>query len=170
MKKILLVLVAFALFTPNLYSQKIAHTFKWEAVTIDGGAYIGISNSRKKALLEIETLVANKHGTHHVVDYEIRYSPMKQVSSKNIYEEFLSTTPNRSTYVFLSKTDLEALNIERDWGRYNSLEFYQNALNIKKQKTAEKRLVNDVLVYNKFLFLTKNKKSKEIYLTQTSEK
>ncbi len=170
MKKFLLFLATTTLFSSNLISQKIAHTFKWEAATIDGGAYIGIANSRKQALQKIEKLVAEKKGIESVIDYEIRYSPIKQKSTKNVYDEFVSLTQNRSDYVFLSQADLEALKIEREWGRYNSLEFYMNSLKIKKQKTAEKKLVNDVLVFNKFLFLTKNKKSKELYLSQTSRK
>lgn len=170
MNKILLTIAILTLFIPNITAQEIAHAFKWEAITIDGGAYIGIANSRKKALQEIEHLVAIKQGIERVVDYEIRYSPIEQATSKSIYDEFHSFTPNRSNYVHLTRVDIEALQIEREWGRYNSLEFYKDALHIKKDKAAEKLLVNNVLVFDKFLFLTKNKKSKAIYLTQSAKK
>ncbi len=170
MKKIVLTLTILTLFAPNLLAQKIAHAFKWEAITIDGGAYIGIANSRKKALQEIEQLVTIKSGVERVVDYEIRYSPVVQESTKSIYDEFHTLTPDRANYVHLTKVDIEALQIEREWGRYNSLEFYKDALNIKKDKIAKKQLVNNVLVFDKFLFLTKNKKAKNIYLTHTAKK
>ncbi len=171
MKKTTLTLIALTLFAPiNLLAQKIAHSFKWEAITIDGGAYIGIANSRKKALVQIEKLVELKKGHERVVDYEIRYSPIEQNPKKNIYDEFYDLIPNNKTYVHISKAGLEALQIEREWGRYNSLEYYKDALKIKKNKIAEKELVNNVLAFEKFLFLTKNKKSKSIYMAHTSSK
>ncbi len=170
MKKSALTLTLFILFAPFMSAQKIAHSFKWEAVTIDGGAFIGIANSRKKALVQIEKLVAAKKEEKRIVDYEIRYSPIQQNGAKNIYDEFFSYISTNKSYTFLSKADLEAIQIEREWGRYNSLEFYKDALNLKKSKSAEKQLVNNVLVFEKFLFLSKNKKSNSIYMAQTSAK
>lgn len=153
------VTISLVLFTfSELFAQQSVHVFKWEASALNEGSYIGITQTRKDALLQIERLMESQKGTERVADFEIRFSVIEQKTDLNIFEEFNSYLVDDKTYAFLSKEDLVALSVEKKWGRYNSLEYYKNTLKIKKAKNVEKHLVDNVLVFEKFLFNVKKKR------------
>ncbi len=165
----LIVFLSFISVVPQLKAQEVQHAFKWEASTITGGIYIGISTTRREALLEIQNLMEIKKGNEGVVDFEIRFSPIQTASNKSIFDEFKTLNLSTNSYVFLTKEDLKAIKINRQWGRYNCEEYYSNAIKFKKKKMMTAKLDN-ILAFEKFLFLTQNDQSKEIYANTTNQK
>lgn len=150
-------------------AQNAQHVFKWEASTICGGVFIGITNTKKQALLKIEQLMAEKTGNHDIVDFEIRFSSIS--ASHNTYDDFLALTPDRIGFVFLTQEDLEVIRINKKWGKSISSQYYNKTNNFKNEKTMLHHLENDVLVYEKFLFTINGAKSNnDLYTSSTKPK
>lgn len=163
MKNLLLILTLTFCTIISAQSQSVQHAFKWEASTITGGVYMGITSTRKQALVEIQQLMAEKGGNEGVVDFEVRFSPIDSSSNKDIFDEFLGLNEDNITYAYLSKEDLEAIRVNKKWGKTNCIQYFSNTRKFKNKKTMLSYLENKVLAYEKFLFIGQNKKSKEVY-------
>lgn len=163
-----LIFITFISYT-GLSAQSIQHAFKWEASTISGSIYMGITKTRNEALLEIQQLMAEKKGDQGVLDFEIRFSPIQSPTGKSVFEEFVNLTNDQSTRTFLTREDLEAIRINRKWGRANCIQYYSKARNFKNKKAMLYHLDKNVLVFEKFLFLSQNGKAKEIYANSTNQ-
>ena len=151
-------------------AQEIQHVFKWEASTISGGVFIGITNKRMEALLIIEHLMSEKNGDQDILDFDIRFSPVKTSNNNDVFDEFLTLTPENNNYAYLTREDFEAIRVNKQWGKANCISYYENNNTFKNKKSMLQHLNNQVLTYEKFLFLSKNDRSREIYTLTTNQK
>lgn len=155
----------FLLFYGILFScnaQKTQHVFQWKVSTASEGAFIGITDTKKQALLNIEQLMSEKKGEYNITNFEIHFSSLP--TAKNIFDDFFALTPDHTGSVFLTQKDLEAIRINKNLGKSAAIQYYNRVNHFKDQKAMLHYLENNVLAYEKFIFIVDKETSKREHL------
>ncbi len=146
----------------SLQAQKTQQIFKWEAQTLSGGAFIGITNTKRDALFIIEQLMYKTSSDKGIVDFEIRFASTPSSTSSSIFDKFISYSNKKLLYTFLNREDIEAIRVYKNKGKDKCIAYFENATEFMDKKTMLDYLENDVLVFEKFLFFEQESKSKPI--------